>query len=217
VPRFLTIRSVLSGQSESCLESLGIYFPEGVPPVIATIGNPDILAERKKPWTALFCSQDCPGSVILPALDHICDLRDKGRIVVSGFHSPMERESFKLLLRGPQPIVLCPARAIGNMRLPTEWQKPLAANRLLILSPFEANRQRMTAALARERNGFVAALADEIFIVHASPDGSSFNFVRQMLDKGKKVYTIDAPANLALLKLGVQLLSKQVGPGAIPS
>ncbi len=180
--------------------------------MISAVGNPDILAKRKS-WTALFCSKDCPGSVILPALDHVRGLRNAGQIVVSGFHSPMERECFKLLLRGAQPIVLCPARAIGKMRLPAEWQRPLAENRLLILSTFEENRQRMTAALARKRNEFVAVLADKIFVVYAHPHGATFDIASQVLDKGKKVYTIDAPANLELLKLGVQPLSQQGGPG----
>jgi predicted Rossmann fold nucleotide-binding protein DprA/Smf involved in DNA uptake len=188
-------------------------FPGGAPPVISAIGNPDILTGRKSPWTALLCSKDCPGSVILPALDHVRGLRDAGRIVVSGFHSPMEQECFKLLLRGTQSIIICPARAISKMRLPAEWQRPLAENRLLILSPFEENQKRMTAALARERNAFVAALADEIFVVYGRPNGSSFDLARQALDTGKKVYTIDGPANLELLTLGVQPLSQQGGPG----
>ncbi|MFH1027303.1 MAG: hypothetical protein V1791_04805, partial [Pseudomonadota bacterium] len=83
--QFITI----TAQDKQLPAYLKERFPGGTPPVISAIGNPDILAERKSPWTALFCSKDCPGSVILPALDHVRGLRDAGQIVVSGFHSPM--------------------------------------------------------------------------------------------------------------------------------
>ena len=41
----------------------------------------------------------------------------------------------------------------------------------LILSPFEKNRPRPTTESARYRNELIAALADEILIIHATPGG----------------------------------------------
>ena len=96
--------------------------------------------------------------------------RDTGRCVISGFHSPVEKECLQILLRGTQPIIICPARSLPR-RVPPEWQQPLAAGRLLVLSPFTARENRVTADLATRRNEFVAALANEVFIVHATAGG----------------------------------------------
>ena len=100
------------------------------PPELTALGNLDLLAQ---PMTALFCSARCPGSIILPAYDQAAQWRDAGRCVISGFHSPVEKECLRILLRGSQPIIICPARGIPK-RIPPEWRKPLADGRLLILS-----------------------------------------------------------------------------------
>ena len=59
------------------------------PPILTTLGNRDLLA---LPKTALFCSARCPGHVILTAYDQAAKWRDAGRCVISGFHSPVEKE-----------------------------------------------------------------------------------------------------------------------------
>ncbi len=68
---------------------------------------------------ALFCSVRCPGDLILKTYDLARTLRDAGVPVIGGFHSPMEKECLRLLLRGQQPVVVCPARNIENMRVPS--------------------------------------------------------------------------------------------------
>ena len=65
---------------------------------------------------------------------------------------------------------LCPARSLPQ-RVPPEWNKPLAAGRLLLLSAFTTTANRVTAELAARRNEFVAALANEVFIAHAANGG----------------------------------------------
>ena len=137
------------------------------PPALAALGNLDLLA---LPKTALFSSARCPGKVILATYDQAAKWRDAGRCVISGFHSPVEKECLQILLRGTQPVIICPARALPQ-RVPSDWKKPLTADRLLILSAFTATANRITAALAARRNEFVAALADEVFIAHATVGG----------------------------------------------
>jgi predicted Rossmann fold nucleotide-binding protein DprA/Smf involved in DNA uptake len=180
---------------------LGSRFPE-----ITAIGNLDILADPQTPITGLFCSRNCPGSLILPSFDHISALRDAGRTVASGFHSEMEQECLKILLRGSQPIIICPARAIHNMRLTTDWKKSLEENRLLIVSPFDQNQKRATAELAYQRNKFVAALADELFVIHGKRGTGTLNMVIEAMKAGKKTFTINDIANQALIKADVALV-----------
>ena len=48
----------------------------------------------------LVCSVKCPGKVILETYDFMTYLRKQDITVVSGFHSPMERECLNILLKG---------------------------------------------------------------------------------------------------------------------
>ena len=102
-------------------------------PNLWAIGNLDIL---KKDLLGFFCSVKCPGNVILKTYDLARELQDTGIAVVSGFHSPIEKDCLELLLKGTQPVAICPARGIENMRISKAWQKALAENRLLIISIF---------------------------------------------------------------------------------
>lgn len=170
-------------------------------PRVTAIGNVDILQQQT---LALFCSVKCPGRLILQTYDLAQALREAGVVVIGGFHSPMEQECLRLLLRGKQPIVVCPARSIETLRLPVEWRPALATGRLLVLSPFDARLRRQTAELAQRRNRFVAALADEVFIAYAAPGSRSEAFAREMTVAGKPLLTLDAPENAALLALGAR-------------
>jgi predicted Rossmann fold nucleotide-binding protein DprA/Smf involved in DNA uptake len=114
--------------------------------------------------------------VILKTFDAITAMRDQGRTLIGGFHSPMEWECLGILLRGRQQVIWVPARSIAGIHLKPELQPAFANGRLLILSPFEPKDKRITAALAEERNRFVGALADRVFVAHgapASPDPSA--------------------------------------------
>jgi predicted Rossmann fold nucleotide-binding protein DprA/Smf involved in DNA uptake len=137
------------------------------PATLTALGNLDLLS---LPMTALFCSARCPGSAILAAYDQSAVWRDTGRCIISGFHSPVEQECLRILLRGKQPIIICPARSLPK-RIPPEWRQPLADGRLLVLSAFPDTETRVTADLARRRNEFVAALADEVYFAHITPAG----------------------------------------------
>lgn len=137
------------------------------PPQLTALGNLDLLP---LPKTALFCSARCPGRVILAAYDQAAKWRDTGHCVISGFHSPVEEECLRILLRGSQPIIICPARAVPK-RIPPELRTHLHEGRLLILSFFADTETRVTAKLAARRNELVAALADEVYVAHLTPGG----------------------------------------------
>ena len=154
-----------SGYPERLRERLG----DAAPAQLTTLGNLDLLA---LPKTALFCSARCPGHVILSAYDQAARWRDTGRCIISGFHSPVEKECLRILLRGTQPIIICPARSLPK-RIHVDWNTPLAEGRLLILSGFTATEKRVTTELATRRNALVAALADEICFAHITPGGQS--------------------------------------------
>jgi predicted Rossmann fold nucleotide-binding protein DprA/Smf involved in DNA uptake len=134
-------------------------------------------------------------------------LRDAGVVVVSGFHSPLERDCFEFLIRGDQGVIWCPARTIDPYRIPKERQKAVDDGRLLLVSPFDSTRRRQTATLARRRNEFVAALADTIIVAYADPGGSLESLAAKALDWGKPVLTFDIPETENLVALGAAPMS----------
>jgi predicted Rossmann fold nucleotide-binding protein DprA/Smf involved in DNA uptake len=138
------------------------------PPTLYAIGNDEIL---RQPITAIFCSNKCPGTAILRALDLAAELRDTNRAVISGFHTPVEKECLAILLRGKSPIVICPARSLHHYRIPFEWKPAITEGRLLLISRFPASAHRVTTNTAQQRNELVAALATEITVLHAAPGG----------------------------------------------
>jgi len=166
-------------------------------PKIWAIGNLHILEQQ---LLGFFCSAKCPGAIILKTYDLIRDLRDKGVIVISGFHSPIEQDCLDLLIRGKQPIVICPARGIEKMRIPKSWRAPIEENRLLILSPFENKHRRPTVALAEHRNRFVAMLADQILVAYAANKSKTMQLCSEASMNRKKVYTLDNQINFKTIK-----------------
>jgi len=143
------------------------------------MGRAELTAARK---TALFCSVRAPGRAVLQAQETAHALRDRGLTVISGFHSPLEKECLRILLKGGQPVIYCLARGLENMRLPRNLRQALDAGRLLILSPFADRPRRLTAASARRRNDLVAALADDAVILYAEP-GGEVDRIRHLLDQ----------------------------------
>jgi predicted Rossmann fold nucleotide-binding protein DprA/Smf involved in DNA uptake len=160
------------------------------------------------PKIAFFCSSQCPGSIVLKTFDAITQMRDEGRILIGGFHSVMEWECLGILLRGSQPIIWVPGRSINGMRLRPELIPAFYAGRLLVLSPFTFGHKRVTAALAEQRNRFVAALADSFFIPFAAPGGKTATLARQLLSQGKEVYTIDDHFNREFISMGAIPIGK---------
>jgi predicted Rossmann fold nucleotide-binding protein DprA/Smf involved in DNA uptake len=169
-------------------------------PRLWTIGNLAVLNRR---LLGFFCSTRCPGTVILRTYDLALALREAGIPVIGGFHSPMEQECLDVLLRGQQPVVICPARSIERLRPPATWQKPLAENRLLVLSSFAAHNRRPTAELAEHRNRMVATLARDAFVAHAAAGSRTERLCVELMEQGKRLYTLDLVDNTHLLQRGV--------------
>jgi predicted Rossmann fold nucleotide-binding protein DprA/Smf involved in DNA uptake len=142
--------------------------------------------------------------LILQTYDLARQLRDERITVISGFYSPMEKECLSLLLRGKQPVIWCPARRLTANRLSKQYAKPITEGRLLMVSPFGERVKRATQEIARFRNEFVAALADEVFIAYAAPGGKTESFCEKVLGWAKPLLTFDSPSNAALLSSGAR-------------
>ncbi len=138
----------------------------------AAFGNAELLNRSK---TGLLCSRKCPADKILEAYDRFKEWAANPAItVVSGFHSPVEKECLRQLLNGAASIILCPAREIEHLQISKGWKKALEENRMLILSPFKEKRAEIRTI--DRRNQCVADLADSLYVPYASPEGNLHTF-----------------------------------------
>ena len=175
-------------------------------PKVKSMGNLSLLDEH---LTALFCSNRCPGDLILKTYDLARAIRDAGIPVIGGFQTSIERECLRLLLRGEQPVVVCPARGIDNMRSPRDWRPALDDGRLMVLSPFPATTRRPTAEIAAPRNDLVADPAQRVFIAHTAPGSKTEAYAHKLADTGKPLLTLDSPRNGNLVRIGAEVVGTE--------
>ncbi len=170
-------------------------------PVLYVLGDVALLHH---PLLALLASVRCPGDAILRAYDLARELRDAGVPVVGGFHSPMEKECLDLLLRGQQPVVICPARSLSGMRVPAAWRAPIADGRILLVSPFDERQRRVTAELAEQRNRLVSKLAAAVLVLHAGPGSQTEALALRALVSGKPVFVAVSGRAERLMEAGAR-------------
>lgn len=169
------------------------------PKSLTILGNENILKHKK---LALLCSIKCPGDLILQTFDLMQMLRDSGIVVISGFHSPMEKECLRILLKGKQPIIVSLPRSIETVRIPSQYRKPLADGRLLILSCMDSRQKRITTETAIVNNRFISALSEAILVPYAAPSGKTEALCSELASWGKKLYTVQNQQNHKLIQIG---------------
>ena len=157
--------------------SLPAHIAQRVGPALAmNVVGAGETALLEEPLLGLIASRECPGRVLLETLDRVPGWVKAGRVIVSGFHSPLEQQVLRSLLRRTGRAVKVLARGFGtegaDYRPTPEEREPLATGRLLVISAFAPNVTRTTRATALSRNRLVLALATEIvvpFVADGSP------------------------------------------------
>jgi len=137
------------------------------------------------PLLGLIASRECPGHILLETLDRVPEWVKAGRVIVSGFHSPLEQQVLRSLLRRKGRAVKVLARGFGghcaDYRPTPEECEPLSSGRLLVISAFAPEVRRTTRATALERNRLVAALATELFVPHIRDKSPLLEIVQRAL------------------------------------
>jgi len=127
-----------------------------------------------KPLLGLIASRECPGNVLLATLERVPQWVKAGRVIVSGFQSPLEQQVLRSSLRrnGHAVKVLARCFSASGYRLAKEEQDAFTNGHLVIISAFGADTPRVTRVSAIKRNELVIALSSEIvtpFISKGSP------------------------------------------------
>ena len=123
------------------------------------LGNKELLKQKKVGFLA---SRNISSLSILPTLDWATEVSKREDIViVSGFHSKMERNVLEILLKGQCGIIVVLARGMYR-KLPIQYKETMSQNRLLIISNEKDNVKRVSEQTAHKRNEFVREIADEM-------------------------------------------------------
>lgn len=168
-------------------------------------GNAALLAGQP---IAFFCSQSCPGDVILKAQDWANARGADDAPVISGFHTPVERDVLRILLRGGAPVIQVLARALEGARLPAAFRNAEKAGRALIVSPFAATVRQTTACTAEQRNRYILTRAAAVLFAHASLGGKSEALAHETKALGLPIFTLSSPSNSHLLVIGAAFVAE---------
>lgn len=126
----------------------------------------------EKTATAFLCSTQCPADKILQAYEWARLQSDEGGTVISGFHTPVEKDVLAILARRGANIIWVPGRDLPKT-IDAVFKTPLDEKRLLILSPFPyCTPSRPTKESCSLRNRFILSRSAERFIPHAAKGSS---------------------------------------------
>ena len=137
---------------------------------------------------AFFCSTRCDGDSVLKAYEWARQQCDLGTTVISGFHTPVEKDVYAILARRGARIIHCYPKRLPLKR-PTPAQRSLIdEGRLLLLAP-EACAQlpRPTKQSCSQRNRFVADRARSITIARIHSESALNEDLKPYQSKVKSI------------------------------
>lgn len=125
---------------------------------MSSIGNTDLLDRHLVAFFASCTVTPETESRCIAWAESICGTDS---VVISGFHSPLEKRVLKVLLEHKHPVALFLGRAMYK-RIPAEYQEAIDEGRMLIDTVRDWCRHSYKSA--EIRNWYVAKIADEIYM-----------------------------------------------------
>lgn len=148
--------------------------------IVATyLGNEGLLRGDKVAFLA-------PGHVtplaVLPSYDWALEATRKGKSIVSGFHSALEKDVWKLSVDSGGSMILVLVRP-PFMKVPERYRKLIQEGRLLIV--FLSIEVRLSRWGAKIRNRYVCELAESIVFPCMNPKSSLFKLFEEYTSIGQ--------------------------------
>lgn len=142
---------------------------------VETKGNTDLLQRRK---IGYFASSTIASLSVLPTLDWATDVAKREEVViVSGFHSKMEREVLDILLKGRCGIICVLARPIYKI-IPEKFREVFKQGRLLFISHNNSKSTMTSRQICQQRNEYVASISDELVFSSLTPESSLYTLLK---------------------------------------
>ena len=137
-------------------------------------GNKSLL---DAPLVAFFASRTSPPEALALSEEWAHAIAQTDKIVISGFHSPIERAVLAILLAKHHPVIVALGRSLYR-RIPPHLQTAYDEGRLLFLS--FRDDLRSSFSNSQQRNWAVADLASELIFApfEASSQLSTLYFTR---------------------------------------
>ena len=126
-------------------------------------GNKELLDRY---LVAFFASRTAPPEALDLAKRWAHEIAQTDKIVISGFHSPIERAVLDILLSDGCSVVVALGRSLYR-KIPTHLQGAYDENRVLFVS--FRNHQRPSFSNSQTRNWLTADLASEIIFAPFAP------------------------------------------------
>ena len=139
-------------------------------------GNKDLLDRE---LVAFFASRKATPHDTQLALQWAESICKTDKVVISGFHSPLEKEILNYLLEHHHPVIFALGRALYK-KVPPRLQSAFDEGRLLFISFRGYSRHSWNSAL--QRNWGAAGLADEIYFTQFD-NTSSLSTLHFTLDR----------------------------------
>ena len=148
-------------------------------------GNKDLLDRE---LVAFFASRKATPHDTQLALQWAADICQTNKVVISGFHSPLEKEVLNYLLERRHPVIFALGRALYK-KVPPYLQTAFDEGNLLFISFRGYTRHSWNSA--QQRNWGAADLADEVYFTHFD-NTSSLSTLHFTLDRysDKAVYVL---------------------------
>ena len=121
------------------------------------LGNTSLLDRY---LVAFFASRSSTAEVAERALRWAGDICQTDKVVISGFHSPLEKEVLRVLIEHKHPVIIALGRALYK-RVPPNLQAAFDEGRLLFVS--FRGYSRHSSKSSEIRNWKAAGLADEVY------------------------------------------------------
>ena len=140
------------------------------------LGNPELLDRY---LVAFFASRETPEDVAKRACQWAEMICQTDKVVISGFHSPLEKGVLRVLLEHKHPVIIALGRALYK-RVPSNLQTAFDEGQLLFVSFRGYSRHSWKSS--EIRNWKAAGLADEVYFTPFDQT-SSLSTLHFTLDK----------------------------------
>lgn len=131
------------------------------------LGNTNLL---NKPLVAFFCSRQYSPKAVLASYDWATAQTDK--VIVSTFHSPLERDVMDFLLQKKQPLIyVLPARMYK--RVPVRFRDALDEGRILFISLCNEDVRMYGKDNSYAANLYILSLASEAVFASIAKESST--------------------------------------------
>ena len=121
------------------------------------LGNTSLLDRY---LVAFFASRSSTAEITERALQWATNICQTDKVVISGFHSPLEKEVLRVLIEHKHPVIIALGRALYK-RVPSNLQTAFDEGRLLFVSFRGYSRHSWKSS--EIRNWKAAGLADEVY------------------------------------------------------